>query len=86
MADDDDLPDLEIKLFGSGLVRVSATREAGVALLRSLVNSEDPPTEDDDGSVFVLLPIKHLEDIIRRAKEAGLSVAPIPIPKSHLSS
>jgi hypothetical protein len=83
---DDDLPDLELKSLGSNLLRVTATSERAVALLRSLIAPDDQPTEDADGSEFIVLPIECLEDVIRRSEQAGFTLEHIEVPKPRLSS
>jgi len=68
------MSDLEVKAIGSRMVHIIANSEPAVALLRMFCSSDDPPTAGLDGRQFIVLVRDDLDDVVERARLAGLTI------------
>jgi len=56
------------------IFHLTASNERGRAMLRMLADPADPPAADPYGRKFIVLLEEQLDDIVRRAELAGLTV------------
>jgi hypothetical protein len=68
------MSDLEVKAIGSRMVHIIANSEPAVALLRMFCPPDDPPTAGLDGRQFIVLVRDDLDDVVQRARLAGLTI------------
>jgi hypothetical protein len=68
------MPDLEVKAITGHVVHIVANSEPAVALLRMFCPPDDPPTAGLDGRQFIVLVRDDLDDLVQRARLAGLTI------------
>ena len=68
------MSDLEVKAIGSRMVHIIANNEPAVALLRMFCAPDDPLSAGLAGRQFIVLVRDDLDDVVRRAQLAGLTI------------
>jgi hypothetical protein len=76
------MSDLEVKAISGRVVHIVANSEPAVALLQMFC-SPDLPTAGLDGRQFIVLVRDDLDDVVQRARLAGLTIEVRQLLKTH---